>query len=913
MTVMRRLWYLLQRNRLDRELREEIAFHVEEKARRLEEDQGLDPDAARYAAKRAFGNETLAREASREWWGFGSFDRLAQDIRYAVRALARQPLLVAIAVLSLGAAMTAGVAVFGLADAVLFAKLPVPEPDRLVSMRWVAGPQDLFESLNGWSDERGDERSSSSFALDAFEAARDRVRASANLFGFADLDKVSVVAGTNKPEVATAQVVSGNYYSALRVRPISGRFIGLMDDRPTAASVAVISHSFWMRRFGGSADAVGQTIRVNGVPTEIVGIAPPRFNGARQVGDTSDLTFAIALRDRYLRDPAPDALKWDDPRFWWVIMMARLHDGVDPSAVQRVIDAAVRERLAAFRPDALKRPFRVEILPGARGQTEQRAAMVEPIATMGAIVALVILIACANLANLLLARGAARDREVAVRLAIGASRWRVIKQLLVESAIIGLAAGLFGVAASRWVGQGLLPSLGFEPGAPGIQLSVNMRVLAFGVAASLLCTLIFGLLPALRCSTVPAARSLRGTVGGQSALAARGPRLQVARLILIAQVALSVVVIVAAVLLARSMRNLEHVAPGFDPRNVLLFRVDPTLLGYNADRIRQESAQIVERLRALPAVRDASFSHHGLLYGWSSISNVGLVDGKPPKAPLLANRLFVEPRFFRVFNIQVLSGRSFTGLEREGAVIPVAVNRTFAVTAFGTMNAVGRTFKLGSRGESPLYEVQAVVADVRLVSLSRPVPPTVFFSYTSQVLYGATFAVKTFGDPEALADDVRAVVAAVDPDLPVDRVRTQEAEIRHSLREERLFATLALLLGTLALSLACVGIYGLMAYAVTRRTQEIGVRMALGADRRTVLLGIVWDASRLTLTGLAIGLGAAHLGSRYLESRLFGLTPTDPGSQLATVALLLVTSALAAYVPARRASRVDPMVALRAE
>ncbi|MGE5815735.1 MAG: ADOP family duplicated permease [Acidobacteriota bacterium] len=913
MSFLRRLWFLVQRNRLEQELREEITFHMNEKARRLEDEEGLDRENASYAAKRAFGNDTLAREASREIWGFAALDRLAQDVRYGFRTLAREPLLVVIAILSLGAAMTAGVAVLGLADAVLFSKLPVVEPDRLVSLRWVAGRQDLFESLNGWSDERGGDRSSSSFALDAFEAARERVRGRADLFAFADVDRVSVVAGKNKPEVATAQVVSGNYYSVLGLRPAAGRFIGLMDDQTGAAPVAVISHAFWMRRFGGSVDAVGEAIRVNGVPTEIVGIGPPGFNGTRQVGDTSDVTLPMAIRDRYVRDPAPDALKSSDPRFWWVIIMARLRDGVTPGEVQPEINAAVRNTLAAFRPDSLKQPFRVEVLPAARGQFEQRAEMLEPIAIMAAIVSVVILIACANIANLLLARGAARDREVAVRLAIGASRGRVIKQLLVESAIIGLAAGLVGVAASRWVGVGLLPALGFEPGTSGIRLAVNTRVLAVGVAGSLICTLIFGLLPAFRCSTVPAARSLRGSVGAGGAFALRGPRLRLAKTILIAQVALSVVVLVAAVLLVRSMRNLEHVDPGFDASNVLLFRVDPSLMGYDADRIRQECAQIVERLRALPGVRMASFSHHGLLYGWSSISSVGLVDGKPPRSSIDANRLFVEKTFFDLFNIPVASGRSFTGLERDGAVIPVAVNRTFAQRAYGTMNAVGRTFKLGTRGESPTYEVQAVVADLRLVSLSRPVPPTVFFSYTSQVLYGATFAVKTFGDPEALSDDVRAAVAAVDPDLPVDRVRSQEAELRHSLREERLFATLALLLGLLALLLACVGIYGLMAYAVARRTREIGVRMALGAERRRVLLTVVWDAARLTMVGLVIGLGAAIAGSRYLESRLFGLTPTDPGSQLATVALLLLTSALAAYLPARRASRVDPMVALRAE
>lgn len=498
-------------------------------------------------------------------------------------------------------------------------------------------------------------------------------------------------------------------------------------------------------------------------------------------------------------------------------------------------------------------------------------------------------------------------------LAIGASRGRVVKQQLVESAIIGLAAGLAGVVVAQWLAEGLVPALGFEPGAPGIQIVINARVLAFGFGASLLCTLIFGLLPALRCSTVPAVRSIRGATEASGAFALRGSRLRLARVVLTGQVALSVVVLVAAGLLVHSMRNLARVNPGFDPRGVLLFRVDPTLLGYDAERIRHISSQILERVRALPGVDDASFSHIGLLYGWSSISSLDLLDGKPPSPAIDVNRLIVEPGFFRLFRIPLLAGSNFTGTERQGAVIPVIINRTFAERGFKTLNAVGHTFKLSVRPNQPTYQIIGVVGDIRLVNLSRPIPPTMYFPYTADVLYGATFALKTTVPPEQLADSVRQVVSRVDPDLPVDRIRSQEAELRHSLREQRLFAMLGTMLGLLALLLACVGIYGLMAYAVARRTQEIGIRMALGAERRRVLLMVVRDAARLAVIGIAIGLGAAFLGSRALQSRLFGLTATDPASLAGAAALLLAMALLAAYLPARRASRVDPLVALRVE
>jgi predicted permease len=371
-------------------------------------------------------------------------------------------------------------------------------------------------------------------------------------------------------------------------------------------------------------------------------------------------------------------------------------------------------------------------------------------------------------------------------------------------------------------------------------------------------------------------------------------------------------VLVAAGLLVHSMQNLQRVDPGFDSAGVLLFRVDPTLLGYSDERIRDLSSEVRDRLRALPGVRDATFSHIGLLYGWSSISSLDLVDGKPPASALDVNRLIIDPGFFRLFRIPVLAGRTFTGTERRGDVIPAVINRTFAEQAFKRLNAVGHTFKMSVRPNQPTFEVIGVVGDVRLVSLNRPVPPTMYFSYSADVMFGATFAVKAAIPPEQLIDGVRRTVAAIDPDLPVDRIRTQAAEQRHSLREERLFAALGTVLGCLALLLACVGIYGLMAYAVARRTQEIGVRMALGAERRRVLLMVVGEAARIAIIGIGLGLGGAFLSSRYLQSRLFGLTAADPASLIAAT-LLLSLALLAALIPALRASRVDPLVALRAE
>jgi predicted permease len=611
----------------------------------------------------------------------------------------------------------------------------------------------------------------------------------------------------------------------------------------------------------------------------------------------------LALRDRFVRQPG-DQRPQADPQWWWVIMMARMSPDVEPPAVQPAIEAAI-ERTFATEKDAAG-PFRVELLDGSRGMPEDRATLVEPLTIMAAIVALVVLIACTNLANLLLARGASRDREVALRLALGASRGHIVRQLLVESVIIGLFAAAAGVAASTWLAAGLLPALQLE--ADGLELTVNGRVVAFAAVAALVCSVLFGLAPAWRGSDVQPVRGLKEGSAGN-----RVPRLRLARVLLVAQVALSVVILVAAGLLWRTLQNLEHVTPGFEARGILTFRVDPTLNGYNEGRIRSLYTTLLERLRALPGVERASFSHHGLLYGWSSRSSIETLEGRKLPQDIDVNRLIVDKDFFDTVGIPLLAGRNFTGLEQASGLRQVVINHEFARTGFNTDAPIGRQFQLSTQPNAPKYEIVGVVGDARIVRLKDAVPLTVYFSYKQEITYAAVFALRTKVPPESLADAVRTTVAAVDPDLPVARLRTQEAQLAASLQRERLFAKLATALAGLALALACIGLYGLMAYAVSRRTPEIGIRMALGAARGHVLRMIVGDAARLMTVGLATGVCAAIAAGRYIEEQLFGLSSSDPATQALSVALLAAVALAAAYLPARRASRVDPLIALKHE
>jgi len=914
MSVLRRLWFLVRRRQLDEQLRDEMRWHLQQRVDALVAG-GMDEAAARDEARRAFGNLTHLREESRDSWGFVWLDLFFQDVRHAIRTLGRQPLLTAIAVVSLGSSMAACCAVFALAHTTLFAALPVPEPDRLTVLHWVSGPNAPYESLDGWSDGDGRENRSTAFSYDAFLAARSRLRGRADVFAFADLYHVNVSAG-GESQIASGQAVSGNYFGVLGIQPAAGRLFGPADDREDAPAVAaVISHAFWQRRFGGRPEVVGATVHVNQVPAVVVGVAPAGFSGTRQVGDTSDVTVPIALRDRLVREgafapgqTAEDTLTHRDPRYWWVNMMARLAPGVEARSLQPEIDLAIRATVIAANAEAAQQLFRVELESGARGMTERRRELVPTMTVMAAIVLLVIAIACANLATLLLARGVARDREVGVRYALGASRGRLLRALMLESLIIGILGGAVGLLAARWLAYGLLPALQIE--AAGVDIAVSGAVLAFAFAAALVASLLFGLVPAWRGTDV---RPMRAIKEGTGSVATRVPRLRTARAILTFQVALSIVVLVAAGLLVRTIQNLGRVNPGFDPKNVLLFRVDPTLNHYDSARIRRLYSDILVRLRALPGVQAASFSHHPLVSRSSSSSTIHVVDGATLRDALQVNRLIVDRAFFGTMRIPLLAGATFSGLEQPSDIRPVVINRRFALRVFHSPAPLGHRFRFGERSTQPTYEVIGVAGDVPVVDLRREIPPTVYFSYREEETHQVTFAVRSAGPPGTLAPSVRRAVAAVDAGVPIDRVQTQEEQIAAGVERERLFATLASALGILALFLACVGIYGVMAYAVSRRTTEIGIRLALGARPGRILLMVVGEASRVLAVGIVLGLVAAFVASRYLDSLLFGLAARDPLTQAGAVALLAAVAVAAALIPARRAARTDPLVALRNE
>jgi predicted permease len=847
-------------------------------------------------------------------WGFPALDTIVQDLAYAVRLLRRAPTFTAVAVASLAVGIGAASAVFALADAALFKTLPVHAPDELVLFRWTSGPRAPFQSLSGYSRQAEAGLSSTSFSLDAFDRARAAVAGRADLFGFADLDRVNVSVN-GRPDVAHGQAVGGTYFAALGLTAVAGRPILPSDDRPDAPPVAVVSESFARQQFGMVDAAPGRAMFVNGREFAIVGVVPDAMGGVLQVGVRPAVAVPLA---------SYGALYGDDianPNFWWVLVMARLKPGVAARDIQPVVETVVRQTVAAARPDlGAEDLLSVTIEPGSRGQTEERAGLVEPLKTMAIAVGLILLVACANVAGLLLARGRVRAREVAVRVAIGAPRRRVVRQLLTEAAVIAALGGAAGLLVARWASAALAAALSNgAPGAVPMDVSLDWRAAAFAAAVAMLATIVFGLLPSLRTSDVRLASGLREA---QRATSSAAQRATLGKALVVAQVAISMLLVSGAGVLAWSVRNLLSVDPGFDSRNLLVFRVTPDQNGYDQPRVRQTIDTVLARLRALPGVRAASVSSYMLI---SNSSSIGLASRLDEARPALGDalqawarthrvwRLVVDDTFLTTAGIRLLRGRGLSASDSATAAPVAVINSTLAHQLFGSADVVGRQFSMGLRAGDPPIEIVGVTADAKYTSLRDEAPPMAYLPIGQHPMRGAAIMVRTEQDPRTLAPTVAAVVREVDPTLPLVDMRTQQEQIDRSVTRERLFAALATWLAVVALLLSAIGVYGLMAYSVARRTPEIGVRMALGAEAGAVRRMILFQSAVLGLIGVLVGAPAAAYGTRVLESLVFGIGSADPRAIAAAAAVMLATAIVAAYVPARRAASVDPIVALRAE
>lgn len=837
------------------------------------------------------------------------FDGILKDLRFGFRMLAKNPGFTSVTTLSLALGIGANTAIFTLIDVVMLRMLPVNHPEQLISLRMTdTGDRSFARSVDGNSE--------TSFPYPVYSQMRDRNSVLSSLFAFKPAGRLNVQVN-GEAEFARGQMVSQNYFGALGLSMVIGRDFAEEDERFGAAPVAIISDGYWKRRFGGERSAVGRVLVINGVPFTIIGITPPEFFGL-QTGSAVDLTLPLTMQPQILPIVSEGLQSaFTDSHNFWLELTGRVRPGVGEEQVRANLDTIFRQSLLESlpsskdgKPPALPRLLTASAADGLGGLRRQFS---KPLFILMIVVGTVLLIACANVANLLLARGAGRRKEIAIRLSIGATRSQLIRQLLLESFLLSALGGLVGLLFAFW-GSTVLVSM-MQGGQYPIVLDLHpdLKVLAFNAALCLVTGLLFGLAPAFRATCVDLTPTLKQSAGS---LGRGRERLRLTKTLVISQVALSLVLLFGAGLFVRTLVNLVTLDVGFQRENLLLFGVAPVEAGYHGHRFAALCQEIQSRVAGLPGVRSATASMHLLLSGSARGESITVPGYVPtPQENMTVRVLPVGTDFLTTMGIPLLMGRDLTTRDDEKAPRVSLINERMARRFWPNQNPIGKHFTMANSD----FEVVGVVRNAKYDSLRRDVSPTVYhpFVQTLDTMRHMHFEVRTLGNAKALIPEVRKVVASVDKRLPLFDVLTQEQQIDALLLQERLFAKLTAVFGLLALVLVCVGLYGIMSYALARRTNEIGIRMALGAQRRQVLDMVLREVLALTGVGVVLGIAAscvtARLAAKMVSGLLFGLKITDL-SPIAVAALVMVGIALmAGLVPARRASRVDLMIALRQE
>lgn len=832
---------------------------------------------------------------------------IIQDLRYALRQLRKSPGFTAIALLTLTLGIGANTGIFTLVNAVMLKSLPVPNPEQLYLVT-----QGNLEPAN------------TRFAYPTFQRWRDVMPAGSKLAA-ASWPATFYASFGSEPEMVTGQLVSGNYFSTLGTYSEKGRLLAESDDRQVAGSpVAVISYACWERRFGRDPNITGRKLIVNGMPIEIVGVAARGFFGA-QVGAAPEFWLPTAMQSavRYQQHYSQDTnAKTNEP--WilqpdirWLQFIIRVNDPklvVRTSAALNLIFHAELVQAAAHEQDSSEREAMLRahltLVPGARGiPTFRLGDFSQPLLALMAMVGIVLLIVCANLANLLLARAAAREREIAVRLSIGASRSRLIRQLLVECVLLSFIGAGLGSVIAYWLCE-ILPRWASSSTTPiPLSLTPDAHVLLFSAAVAVLTGIAFGLAPAFQGTRIEPIQAIKN--GGRSSSDA-GARWSLKQTLVSAQVALSLVLLVGAGLFVRTLRNFSTFDPGFDRDHLVTVDLDTHLVGYSPAQLTALYQKLIGRVEAIPGVRSASLLSCEIAAGCGDASDIFLPGVPHTNGETDAQERFVSQEFFATTGIPLLHGRMFADSDTAKSPKVVVVNQTFVRQFLPGKNPIGQFY--GYDATNPRsFQIVGVVRDSRVNDVREDVPPMIFHSLSQDAIDVGSLNVRTFADPAPLVAQIRDAVRSVDPRLPIADSSTVSKVISEGLWGYRLIARLASVFGGLALALACLGLYGVMSYMVARRTAELGIRIALGASRPAVLSLILNNVLLMIGTGVLLGLAASVASVRAIGSLLFGLSPYDPATMLGAAAVLVIVSVLAGLKPAWRAAKVDPMVALRYE
>jgi predicted permease len=900
-----RLRALFRRKTIEAELDEELRSHFANQVEKFVA-SGMSREEAVRRAGLEFGGYEQLKEECRDARGVNFIETLIRDVRFGFRAMKRSPGLTLVAVLSLALGIGANTAMFSLLDAILLKSLPVQEPSRLV----------LFGAGTwGGSQDTLPDRSWELFSYPFYReiSGQNQVYSGVTAVHSIEFSTHGAVDGGSQ-ELLRADLVSGTFFSVLGVKPVLGRVLNEADDQTAGAGpVAVASYSWWKRRFGNNPFVLGKTFRFESTVYTIVGVAPQGFFGT-SVGQAPDLWIPLSME----KEISPGWNGLNDKFFQPLYIIARLKPGVTVEQASANTNLLFKQILRSEYVSAQPTPkelaaiqrAQIDLTSAARGLSNLRIQYSLSLEILMAVSGLVLLITCANIANLLLARGTARSREFAVRAALGASRLRLSVQLVTESLLFALLGAALGVALAWRAGDFLLAMATGSTGQAPLSVTPDLRVLAFSLLLTLITALLFGMAPAIRSTQFQLTSSLKD--GRGSAAHAKSP---LSRALLVSQIALSLVLLTGAGLFLRTLLNFAHVDTGFEKQNVLVFQLDEYAASYQPDaRLENLLNQIEERASAVPGVRAASFSMFTFNQGeWSNdVTLQGISRNSENGEEVMMNR--VGASYFAAFGLPVLAGRTFTPQDSANSPKVAVINETMARRFFPGESAIGRHFGFGDDPtRSGDYEIVGIVKNAKLESLRERPHPAAYFPHSQHVTYLPNLVVRFAGDAAPITQQVRQAIDEVAHDVPIGEVSTLAEEVDNSVSKYRLVAQLSAFFGLLAVFLVCIGIYGLFSYTVARRTNEIGIRMALGAKPSEIMEMVLGEGALLTLLGLSIGLSASLGLTRLLSSFLFDVRPNDPLTfALATIFLIFV-SLLACYIPARRATRVDPIVALRYE
>jgi predicted permease len=934
--------------RMREEIEEHIALQTAENLR-----AGMSPVEAHRQAIVKFGAVEAVKESYRAERGMPIIETVVQDLRYALRMIARSPGFAIVAILTLALGIGANTAIFSVIDAVMMRPLPVRDPQQLALLTWKTR-RDANMKGSSYGDCTGGHRSDCVFSVPFSRMVRAQSNFFSGLAVFAGPLDINFK-GNGPAVIERGEYVSGDFFSTLGLKTILGRPLGPVDDQPSASAAIVLNYNCWQRAFGGDPSAVGRTVRLNNVEAVIVGVAEPGFSHITP-GKTQDFFMSFSMVDRVRSEWWGDGSRMNDPSIFWAVIVVRLKPGVSVAQAQASVSSLFRAEVesASLMSDADAPAIALE--PARKGLDGQSFELAPMLNVLMSAVGFVLLIACANVAGLILAKSTKRHKELALRQALGAGHGRIARQLLTESLVVSLAGGALGIVVTIWGVKALVRLIGGQgtDGFPFV-VSPDWRVLAFTAAVTLATGILSGLAPMLRSARLdltPALREIASSLHGGTVHSRW--RFPLGDALVVAQVALSIVMLIGAGLLIRTLGNLRHLNPGFDTENILLFGINPAIAGYQDLQTVRLYRELQKRFAALPGVVSVSYSEDALLSRSKSGAQVHL-DGALPKSDVDSDLLPVGADFFSTMRIRLFAGRAFSSTDfaqadsthaadaaaekpvkaQAGAgkssqassadaaraaqprlaPAPVIINRTFARKYLAGKDPVGLHMadpqggKPSSRPQ-PGYVIVGVAEDTKYANLRTEIRPTMYTPLTGN---SAHFELRVSADPMMLLPAVRKTVAETDSNLPLSDVRSQAQQIEQILSQERLLSRLSSFFAVLAMVLACIGLYGLLSYEVARRTRELGIRMALGAQRRHLLRLVVGHGLVLALAGVVIGISAAIGVTRLMQSILFDVRSYDPATYAGVATLIVFVALAACSIPAIRAMRVEPVVALREE